>query len=153
MLYNFKNPLKRCLSRFTPTILFVNQYLRNWKNTVWHCIKHAVIAVQRKQPWRAIFELEQIRNRTIELRGLREALETKRFRHVDQMSKGFLTELERTLVMSLTDIDIMNALQAATVCFFQEAQHFDEMLDFKLAERFEAKIKVYLELFKTDTDT
>ncbi len=125
---------------------------RSRLSSIWHCIKHAVIAVQRKQPWRAMYEIEQIRNRTIELRGLRETLETKRFRHVDQMSKDFLTALEQTLVMRLTDIDLMNALKAATVCFFQEAQHFDEMLDLKLAERFEAKMKVYLERFKTDPD-
>ena len=115
---------------------------------IWHCIKHATIAVQRQQPWRAIFELEQIRNRTIELRGLREELETKRFRHVDQMSEDFLIGLEQTLVLSLKDIDIMNALKAATMCFFQEARHFDEMLDLKLAERFEIKMKVYLDLFE-----
>ena len=115
---------------------------------IWHCIKHAAIAVQRKQPWRAVFELEQIRNRTIELRGLRDGLETKRFRHVDQMSEDFLTGIERTLALSLKDIDIMNALRAATACFFQEARYFDKMLDLKLAARFEAKMKAYLERFE-----
>ena len=87
-------------------------------SSIWHCIKHAVIAVQRQQPWRAIFELEQVRNRTIELHGLREELETKRFRHVDQMPEDFLTRLEQTLVLSLREIDIMNALKAATESFF-----------------------------------
>ena len=124
---------------------------RSRLSPIWHCIKHAAIAVQRKEPWRAIFELEQIRDRTIELRGLRDGLETKRFRHVDQMSEDFLKGLERTLVLSLRDVDIMNALKAATACFFQEARHFDEMLDLKLAERFETKMKAYLELFKADS--
>lgn len=33
--------------------------------------------------------------------------------------------------------------------FFCEARHFDEVLDLKLSERFETKMKVYLELFET----
>lgn len=44
----------------------------------------------------------------------------------------------------------MNALKAATTCFFREAQHFDKILDLKLAERFETKVKAYLEFFETD---
>jgi predicted nucleotidyltransferase len=116
--------------------------------SIWHYISYAAVAVQRDQPWRAMYEIEQIRNQTIELRGLRAELETKRFRHVDQMSEDFLTSLEQTLVLSLRDVDLMNALRAATTCFFREAQHFDEMLDLKLAECFEIKVKAYLELFE-----
>lgn len=63
--------------------------------SIWHYISYAAVAVQRDQPWRSIYEIEQIRNQTIELRGLREELETKRFRHVDQMSADFLAELEQ----------------------------------------------------------
>ena len=117
-------------------------------SSIWHCIKHATIAVQRQQPWRAIFELEQIRNRTIELRGLRQELETKRFRHVDQMSEDFLIGLEQTLVLSVRDVDIMNALKAATACFFSEARQYDEILNLELARSFETKMKAYLELFE-----
>lgn len=117
-------------------------------SSIWHCIKHATIAVQRGQPWRAIFELELIRDRTIELRGLREELETKRFRHVDQMPEDFLKALEQTLVLSLKGVDIMNALKAATACFFNEAREYDKILNLDLAWRFETKMKVYLELFE-----
>ena len=86
----------------------------------------------------------------IELRGLRKELETKRFRQVDRTSEDFLVGLEQTLVLSLKDVDVMNALKAATACFFREARHFDEVLDLKLSERFEGKMKAYLELFETD---
>ena len=44
---------------------------------------------------------------------------------------------------------MMNALKAATACFFREVRHFDKMLNLKLAERFERKMKAYLELFET----
>ena len=118
--------------------------------SIWHYVKHTVVAVQRNQPWRAIYELEQIRNQTIELRGLRDELETKHFRHVDQMSKDFLTGLEDTLVLSLRGVDIMRALKAATACFFREAQHYDKILSLKLAADFETKMKTYLEFFEAD---
>ena len=117
-------------------------------SSIWHCIKHATIAVQRGQPWRAIFELELIRNRTIELRGLREELETKRFRHVDQMPENFLMDLEKTLVLSLRSADVMNALKAATACFFTEARQYDAVLNLELAHDLETKMKAYLELFE-----
>lgn len=118
-------------------------------SSLWHYVKHVAVAVQRKQPWRAIYEIEQIRNQTIDLRGLRDELETKRFRHVDQMSEDFLTCLEHTLISSLRKVDIMNALKVAVSCFFCEAQHFDKTLNLKLAKRFERKINTYLELFET----
>ena len=34
----------------------------------------------------------------------------------------------------------MNALRAATACFFREARYYEKILDLKLAERFEAKV-------------
>ena len=118
--------------------------------SILHYISYATVAIQRDQPWRAMYEIEQIRNQTVELRGLREELETKRFRHVDQMSDDFLMSLEQTLVLSLRRVDLMNALRAATTCFFREVQHYDKMLNLNLAEGFERKMKAYLELFETD---
>lgn len=61
-----------------------------------------------------------------------------------------MKSLEETLVVSLRSVDLMNALRASTTCFFREAQHYDEMLDIKLAERFKTKVKTYLEFFETD---
>ena len=57
--------------------------------------------------------------------------------------------LEQTLILSLRDVDIMNALKAAAACFFREVRHFDEVLDLKLAEHFQTKMKAYLELFSS----
>ena len=139
---------------------------RSRLRSILHYISHAAVAVQRNQPWRAIYEIEQIRNQTIELHGLREALETQRetielhglrealetqrFRHANQMSEDFLTCLEKTLVLSLKKVDMMNALKAATACFFREVRHFDKMLNRELVEDFETKAKVYLEFFEMD---
>jgi len=117
-------------------------------NWVWHNVIHATIAAQRGQWWKALYELEQVRNQAIELRGLREGLETKRFRHVDRMSGEFLADVGQTLVARLGTAEIMRALRAATGCFFDEARRMDEMLELDLAGRFEGKMLEYLELFQ-----
>lgn len=115
---------------------------------VWYYAIHATIAAQRGQCWKALYELEQVRSAAIELRGLREGLETKRFRHVDQMPEEFLSGIGQTLAASLETPEIMRALRVATELFFYEAKRLDEMLKLDQAKRFEKKVLEYLELFQ-----
>ncbi len=115
---------------------------------VWHYVMHATVAAQRGQMWRALHELEQVRTKALELRGLRDGLETKRLRQVDQMAPAFLSGMEQTLVARLERPEIMRALTTATDHFFREARQVDEMLGLDLAQRFEVKTQEYLELFR-----
>ena len=119
-------------------------------NGIWHYIIHVVVALKRRQPWRALHYLEVIRNRTVELAGLRMGLETKHFRQVDQMPNEFLTELRRTLVSSTDTVDIMRALKAATRCFFREARFLDKMLGLNIGNKLGAKMEEYLKLIEND---
>jgi predicted nucleotidyltransferase len=91
---------------------------RDTVGAMWHHIIHATIAVQRGQHWRALWEIEEIRDHTIELRGLAEGLETKRYRHVDQMSQDFLFGLERARPARLEGLDLMDSVKRMTGCFF-----------------------------------
>jgi hypothetical protein len=126
----------------------VQEAYRRRVDWVWHNVIHATVAAQRGQKWRALCELEQVRNQAIELRGLREGLETRRFRHVDKMSGEFLSDVERSLVMDLTTAEIMRALREAVKCFFTEARHFDQVLRSDRAQRLEEKLNEYLALFE-----
>ena len=121
-------------------------YLHRIKS-IWSYIMHAVVALQRNLPWKAISELGEIRNQTIELRGLREGLDTKRFRHVDKMSQEFLEDMRKTLVSSMDDKEIMNAIRIATNCFFREARRIDKILGDNFSSEIEYRMKKYLELF------
>ncbi len=116
-------------------------------NWLWHKVIHGTVAAQRGQMWRALSELEQIRNQTIELRGIREGLETKRFRNVDQLPHEFLFNMEKTLATNLSKPEIMRAIWYSTECFFLEAKNWDELLNRDLAAKFEKKLKDYLTLF------
>jgi len=115
-------------------------------NSIWHYIIHVVVALKRNQPWRALHYLEVIRNRTIELAGLRRGLETKHFRQVDQMPKQFLAELQQTLVSNMDPVNIMQALKVAMDCFFREARSLDKILGLNIASKLEPKMKEYLQL-------
>lgn len=114
----------------------------------WHNVIHAAISAQRGQLWKALHELEQVRDRTIELRGLREGVETKRLRHVDRLSPRFLDEIQASLPARLEQGEIMRALREMTNCFSAEAVHLDELLDRYLGSRFALKLGHYLALFK-----
>lgn len=117
-------------------------------NSIWHYITHVVIALKRSQPWKALHYLEVIRNRTVELAGLRNGLETRHFRQVDQMPDEFLVELQKTLVSSTNTAEIMRALKATTTCFFREARGLDKMLGCNVASDLELKMQEYFGLFE-----
>jgi len=116
-------------------------------NSIWHYITHVVASVERGQPWRALHYLEEVRNRTVELAGLRRGLETRHFRQVDQLPEECRFELQQTLVSSTEATDIMRALRKATTCFFREAQALEETLGLTLASSLEVKLREYLDLF------
>jgi predicted nucleotidyltransferase len=121
-------------------------YLRRL-NSIWHYIIQVAVALERGQPWRALHELEQIRNRTVELAGLRRGLETRHFRQVDRMPEEFLAELKETLVSTTDSADIMRALKVAAASSFREARVLDEMLGLDVARGLEFKMQEYLGLF------
>ena len=90
--------------------------------SVWHYVIQTVISVQRKQLWRALHNLEEVRNRGLHLAGLRRGLVVSHFREIDQLPSEIKREFEQTLVHSVTAEEILRALRWATECFFRELQ-------------------------------
>lgn len=119
-------------------------------NSIWHFIMRAAVAVRRGQPWAALHELEQIRNRTVELAGLDTGLENRDFRDMHHMPEAFLSKLEQTLVCSTEPQAILEALKAATRCFFGQAKRLDEAFDLRGAARLEAKMTEYLSAIEAE---
>jgi hypothetical protein len=117
-------------------------------NSIWYYITHTAIALERGRPWMALCHLEEIRNRAIELAGLREGLEIKHFRQADQMPAGLLDELGQTLSSAASD-DVARALGAATTCFFRQAKELDQVLGLDVAGELEEKMQVYLNTVRT----
>ena len=92
--------------------------------------------------------LEAIHTRTIELRGLRDRVETHRFQDVDQMAPQFLSSLELTLVARLEPHEILRATRQAATCFFREARALDQELGLDRARTMERKMLEYLSLIE-----
>jgi hypothetical protein len=119
-------------------------------DSIWHFIIRAAVAVKRDQPWAALHEIEQVRNRAVELAELHTGLENKHFRDMRRMPQPFLAELEQTLVSTTQPQAIMKALQAATRCFFRQARQLDEARGLDRAVRLEAKMLEYLSAMEAE---
>jgi hypothetical protein len=120
---------------------------RRYMVGIWYYIIHVMIAVQRGQAWRALYDLEEIRARTIILAGLRLGMETEHYRDADRLPPGLLAALEETLVKTTEPDEIKRALRVAAVCFFREARALDAMLGLTLADRLETPMQTYLDLW------
>ena len=69
-----------------------HEYLRRVEG-IWHHILHVGAALRRGQLWKALHYLETIRNRTIELAGLRLGLGIDHFREIDRLPAELLADL------------------------------------------------------------
>ena len=86
---------------------------------------HAAIALKRGQHWRALFEINQLTELTIELRALREGLVSKRWRDVDLMERGFRERLTKTQVGVLDHAHLLHSLTASVQALHDECVHID----------------------------
>lgn len=79
-------------------------------STIWYHFKNAAFALERKKFYRAIKEIEEVRNEIVEIRALQENRIAKHFRDVDNMDKLFLEKLEKTFFKELTISEISKSL-------------------------------------------
>lgn len=98
----------------------VDQIYRDYYNTIWHSIQHAVTSIKRGQLWRSSYEINYIRDAAIELRGYKLSLETKCFRSVDEFDDVFLRKLSKCHIGEMREKELFRALYEAVVLFFDE---------------------------------
>lgn len=90
--------------------------------SIWHYVLHVAVAARRGQVWRALTDLDTVRQRAIAMAGLRHEVNVKRARYADELPAAFRAALEKSLPAQATPDAIMDALRAATACFFDEAR-------------------------------
>ncbi len=122
----------------------LRQYYEERIAAIWHYINHAFVASKRKRYWQALSDIEEIRNQTIKLHGLRKRLVTKRNRDVDKMDSDFLKEIEGTLVAEMRKGAINSAIGKVVSCFFAEAHSVEEELNLDNSELLEKKMDFLL---------
>jgi hypothetical protein len=125
----------------------VESRYRQLMSSIWHYIVHAAISAKRKQTWRAIYYLEEVRNRTVELCCMSRGLESRNYRQVHQLPEEFLLDLNKTLPTSISQRQIIRCLSAASSLYFSEARVLDEQLALSLAHDLEIVLSSFLAQF------
>lgn len=117
-------------------------------DSIWHYILPIPVLLARGRTWRALYYLDMLRVRTVELAGLRWVLETDNYRQVDDLPPEFTAELADTLVGEPKREGILRALQAATGLFFIQARALDRQLGLDASEDLAVRMENYLRDFK-----
>lgn len=105
----------------TDTVLFVRERV----SAVGHYVRTFAVAVNRNQPFRAIKELEDLRNIVVEIWASRNGKVAKHFRDVDKAERDFRVYLASTYPKSIELNDLTHAFNHTFDLFFKLAEDSD----------------------------
>jgi predicted nucleotidyltransferase len=111
----------------------------------WHYIRKVAVGAQRGRLWQALYDLELVRARAVELAGLRHGINTQHFRDVHLLPEEFPAALAETLVAQPDRDAILRALRAVTVLFFAELRAAEAQTGGDRAASLEALLLAYLD--------
>lgn len=98
----------------------VDEKVKSYANETWHFLFHCAIAIKRKKYWRTIGELDILRNRLIELKGLRYSISTGRYREVDDLPKDELEIIQKIMVTDSSWEALVRCLDLLTDAIYDE---------------------------------
>jgi hypothetical protein len=99
-----------------------------------HDVLHAAVAARRDRPWQALYFLGRIRARTLALASERHGHDAEDAAYVDDLPPDELEPLTSTLVASLDEASLLEAIEAGTRAFLAELRRGDADLAGRLAE-------------------
>lgn len=91
-------------------------------NSVWARLMHAAVAIHRGNYFRAVGELEYVRNLYVDLLGDRYRLETALNRETDKLPEKEKTEILSTFVTGLNPSELWNSLIKLTDLIYKELE-------------------------------
>jgi predicted nucleotidyltransferase len=97
-----------------------------------HDVIHCATAAARGRPWRALFYLQRVRNRTLSLASERHGWDAAEFARVDELPPAERDPLLASLVSDLEPAALLAALDSATRSFLAELQRGDPRLAARL---------------------
>lgn len=98
----------------------------------WHHVLHAAAALDRDQPWRALYWTGALRDRVIDLACLRHDLPVDHAKGADRLPPEATAPLRATLAADLTPPALRRALHAATIAYLTELRFHDAQLTARL---------------------
>jgi predicted nucleotidyltransferase len=96
----------------------LNAEIGNSLDGIWYHIKNGAFALKHEKPYRAIKEIEEMRNEIAAIRALQENKIAKHFRDVDDMDRLFLQRLEKTFFKEVTINELSRALVNSFTLYF-----------------------------------
>lgn len=114
---------------------------------IWHDVLHAGASIDRGQPLRAMWYLDRLRERTVELAALRLGLDGHHFKQVDELPAEVRERLCAARPGSLEPVELRRALQAGVEGFLAETR----LVRPGLADHLAAAMLGYLETLDAET--
>jgi len=100
----------------------VHEKVKSYANETWHFLFHCAIAIKRKKYWRTIGELDIVRNRLVELKGLRYAIDTGRYRGVDNLPEHELKIIQMTMAIDTSWEGLAQCLNVLADAIYDELE-------------------------------
>ena len=123
------------------------RYYKEMMASIWQPILKCVAALNRKEIWRAMYMLDDIRRQTIELAALNYNVDTANYAEVDKLPEMLLVKLRHTLPTGTNQVAIRRALRTTLVLFFQQAELLEERIEVDLAADLKRRILPYIEAY------
>lgn len=112
-----------------------NVLIENNLNGIWYHIKNGAFALKREKIYRAVKELEELRNHIVEIKALQENKITKHFRDVDNMDRLFLNKLEKTFFTNISREELTRAFINSFDLYFDVVkavgENFEEIIKYE----------------------
>ena len=132
-----------------PEPLPLAAYYKVCVESIWYHVTQIVAALYRRYFWKALYELDQVRFRTLGLYGLMANLNTEEYTEVDLLPPAILKDLEKTLVPHADRSAVYEALEAALDLFFAAARKAATETGMEPPDKMESLLRSYLEANRT----
>ena len=124
-------------------------YYKVCVESIWYHVTQIVAALNRRYFWKALYELDQVRFRTLGLYGLMAGLNTEDYTEVDLLPSAILKDLEKTLVPHADRSAVYEALEAALDSFFRAAKEAAAKTGMEPPDKMESLLRSYLRANRT----
>jgi hypothetical protein len=101
------------------------QFVRERVSTIGHYVRTFAVGVNRNQPFRALKELEDLRNIVVEIWASQKGKVAKHFRDVDKADQDFRSHLASTYPKTIELNDLAYAFNRTIDLFFKLAEESD----------------------------
>jgi hypothetical protein len=112
---------------------------------IWQPVLRCLSALSRGEVWRALHNLEEVRDKAVQIAGINHKLSTRAYSEVDQLPEMFLVALRRSLPANTSATAIHRALRHTLALFFMEAQTVERLFRLDVARKMEAVLMPYVD--------